>query len=408
MSHNFSLKYYQGRTLVLLISIIFGFISSKALISIGTGLLLANLIASYKEHTFNFVKKSNLPILAVTLFFLAFILLFPFAPNYQDAFEQLWSKLPWLIIPLSIAALPQSNRNFIDFNVAFLILIIVVSGGVVLINYYSNYSYYTEQIAVAKNIPTPLNHIRYSLMVAFSGIASLFYFLKKDTKISSYDTIFFGISALFLFVFLHILSVRSGLIAYYGAILYLLIYFAFQSKKWWLIPIVLLLLMSMPYFAYHNIQSFHNKVDYMMYDLEQMQQQDIGHNSDSRRLQSLQVGWSLIKQKPMQGHGVGNTEQATITYYQENLPEVEAENRKVPHNQFVFTTVELGLVGLLLLLNALAIPIYSVGVFKNPLFTSLLIIILLSCLVENTFESQLGMSFYLIFASLLLKRNEDG
>ncbi|MEX0596569.1 MAG: hypothetical protein WD512_08715, partial [Candidatus Paceibacterota bacterium] len=182
------MKYYKGRTLLILLVVIFGLISSKALISIGTGALLLNLLASYKEHKFNFVKKSAVAILSAVLFFLAFLILFPFAQNYQEALLQVWSKLPWLIIPLSIAVLDKPEDNFIDFFVAFLILLILVSGVIVLINYYSNYNYYTEQIATAKNIPTPQNHIRYSLMVAFSGIASLYYFLKKNTNISKFDT----------------------------------------------------------------------------------------------------------------------------------------------------------------------------------------------------------------------------
>jgi len=408
MSHNFSLKYYQGRTLLILLIIIFGFISSKALISIGTGLLILNLLGSFKEHKFIFVKKSALPILSAILFFSAFVILFPFAQNYEHALHQIWTKLPWLIIPLSIAALNNPEANYIDFFVAFLVFIVSISGIIVLINYYSNYSYYTEQIALAKNIPTPLNHIRYSLLVAFAGIASCYYFLSNKPRISGYDQIFFGICSIFLFIFLHILSVRSGLIVYYGAAVYLMLYFAVQSKKWWLIPLVLLVLMAMPYFAYHNVKSFHNKVDYMMYDFEQMRKQDIGHNSDSRRLQSLQIGWSLLKEKPFLGNGVGNVDHATNLYYEEHHPEIEAENRKVPHNQFIFTTVEMGLIGLSFLALSLAIPILSVGLFRNPLYLSLAIMILLSCLVENTFESQVGMSFYLVFGSLLLKRNEDG
>ncbi|MFT5071917.1 MAG: hypothetical protein ACI8V8_001888, partial [Chitinophagales bacterium] len=39
--------------------------------------------------------------------------------------------------------------------------------------------------------------------------------------------------------------------------------------------------------------------------------------------------------------------------------------------------------------------------------TSLWIIVLASCLVENTFESQIGMSFYLLIGSLLLKQGKD-
>jgi O-antigen ligase len=407
MSHNFSLKYYKGRTLVLLLILSFGFISSKALISIATGLLLVNLLTSYKEHKFNFVKKSNLAILSASLFFIAFFLLFPFAENYKNALYQIWLKLPWLIIPLSIAAIKEIETNYVDFLVAALIFLVTISGAVVLINYYTNYTYYTEQIAFAKHIPTPINHIRYSLMAAFSGIASLYYFIKNNTRVSKFDRIFFGISTIFLFALLHIISVRSGVVVYYAALIYLMVYFSIQYKKWWLIPLGLIFMATVPYLAYHNIKSFHNKIDYMMYDLEQMQKTDIGHNSDSRRMQSLQVGWALIKEKPLIGYGLGSIEQTTANYYETELAEVKEQNRKVPHNQFMFTSLEMGLFGLFFLLAAIAIPIVQSSLFRNPLYISFAIIFLLSCLVENTFESQLGTSIYLVFGSILLKRSEN-
>jgi O-antigen ligase len=145
----------------------------------------------------------------------------------------------------------------------------------------------------------------------------------------------------------------------------------------------------------------------MMYDLEQMQKTDIGHNSDSRRMQSLKVGWALIKEKPLIGYGLGSIEQTTANYYETELPEVKEQNRKVPHNQFMFTSLEMGLFGLFFLLAAIAIPIVQSSLFRNPLYISFAIIFLLSCLVENTFESQLGTSIYLVFGSILLKRSEN-
>jgi O-antigen ligase len=244
-------------------------------------------------------------------------------------------------------------------------------------------------------------------MAAFSGIASLYYFIKNNTRVSKFDRIFFGISTIFLFALLHIISVRSGVVVYYAALIYLMVYFSIQYKKWWLIPLGLIFMATVPYLAYHNIKSFHNKIDYMMYDLEQMQKTDIGHNSDSRRMQSLQVGWALIKEKPLIGYGLGSIEQTTANYYETELAEVKEQNRKVPHNQFMFTSLEMGLFGLFFLLAAIAIPIVQSSLFRNPLYISFAIIFLLSCLVENTFESQLGTSIYLVFGSILLKRSEN-
>lgn len=407
MKASFSLSNYQSRTLLILGLIIFGFISSKALISVGTALLLVNLLFSFSEHKFQFVKKPNYLVLSPILFFVAGLFLFVFSPDYKLAAKNIWDKLPWLIIPLSIAGIKEVGKNHIILILTLLTFLLVVSGVVVLGNYYINYSFYTKQIMVGKSIPTPLNHIRYSLMAAFAGIVSVYFFIKNDTFLTKYDRGYFAFTSVFLFALLHILSVRSGLICYYAALFYLMTYFAYKYKKWWLLPLLLIVLIGMPFLAYQTIPSFKNKVMYMQYDLQQLGKSDIGHNSDSRRWQSLQIGWELIKQKPLLGHGLGQAENRTKAYYENYFPSVEEHNQKIPHNQFVFTTLELGILGFILLQLAIGIPILGTSIFKNPLYFSLAIIFLLSCFVENTFESQVGMTFYLIYGGLLLKQHPN-
>ncbi|MFT5622029.1 MAG: hypothetical protein ACI9QR_002371, partial [Flavobacteriaceae bacterium] len=66
----------------------FGFISSRALISIGTGLLALNLILSFKEHKWRFFNKENLGILIALLFFLVSALSIFFSPDYQIGLKQ--------------------------------------------------------------------------------------------------------------------------------------------------------------------------------------------------------------------------------------------------------------------------------------------------------------------------------
>lgn len=407
MSHNVSLKYYTNRTLLLILLVLFGFISSRALISIGTGLLALNLILSFKEHKWRFFNKENLGILIALLFFLVSALSIFFSPDYQIGLKQLYYRLPWLVIPLSIGAMTAPKTAFVHAILGFFVLIMTVSGMVVLINYLANYTYITAQIALAKNIPTPLNHIRYSLMVAFAGLVSIYFFVKNNTKLSPYDRIIFGLTSLFLFSLIHILSVRSGLLGCYLGLVYLIIYFAFHFKKWWLLPIFGILLIATPYIAYLSLPSLQNKVAYMRYDFEQIEKDNIGHNSDSRRWRSILMATELIKEQPILGSGLGQVENVSKKYYSEHNQNVEECNQKVPHNQFLYTTVEMGVVGLLALFILITLPFYYTGLIRKPLYTSLWIIVLASCLVENTFESQIGMSFYLLIGSLLLKQGKD-
>lgn len=407
MRHRFSLKYYSSRTILIILLIVFGFISSRALISIGTGLLAANLIFSSKEHQWDFFQRKNFPILAALLFFIVSLAFVAFTPDFQTGVKQLYHRLPWLIIPLSLAAIDKMETVWVHLVMSFLIFVIAISGVIVLINYFSNYEYYSVQIARAKNIPTPLNHIRYSLMVAFAGLASIYYAVRNPTKLSPYDQKVFIGTAIFLFVLIHILSVRSGLLCYYLGFIYLVLYFASTYKKWWVLPVFGIGILLMPLIAYHTLPSFKNKVFYMKYDIEQFSQGKIGHNSDGRRWRSLLMASDLIQNKPLFGYGLGAVENTSVQHYKENYPNVEDYNQKVPHMQFVFTMVEMGGIGLLFLIAAILIPVILIGFRVKPLYIVLWLIMISSCLVENTFESQLGMSQYLILGSLLLKQKND-
>ncbi|MDC3209781.1 hypothetical protein OAT96_03475, partial [Chitinophagales bacterium] len=63
--------------------------------------------------------------------------------------------------------------------------------------------------------------------------------------------------------------------------------------------------------------------------------------------------------------------------------------------------------GTLAVFLVFCIPLIQKGVLRDPLYITLWIIILSSSLVENTFESQIGMSFFLVVGSLILKHIKD-
>ena len=67
----------------------------------------------------------------------------------------------------------------------------------------------------------------------------------------------------------------------------------------------------------------------------------------------------------------------------------------------------MGVIGILFILSLFIVPVLLVSLKEYPIFIFLNVIVMASCLVENTMESQIGMSFYLIFSSLLLNESRD-
>lgn len=407
MRQNFSLLTFEGRNVIVFLGIIFGIVVSKAVLSVSIVVLLANFLLSYKEHKFAVFTKSNIPSLLPIVFFIATLIWFLFASDKVLALKEINENLPWLIFPLCIVALKKYTNQYIYLFLGVLVLMVSVSSVVVLFNYFNNYNFYTEIIKAGKSIATPHDHIRFSLSVSIAALISYYFAFIKKAKLFSMEQGFFIITFTFLVVTLHILSVRTGLVTFYLGFLFLVFYQSYTTKKWWLIPIVIVLVTITPYWAYKNIPSFRSKIDYVSYDWLQINSNNINGNSDTKRLLSYKIAKELIIQKPIFGYGLGQGKRIMNQYFEEKFPEVTDQNRILPHNQFLFTCLEMGFVGLAILIMVLIIPFYKAVKTFNPLFIMLWLVVIASCMVENNFESQVALSMYVFFSSLLLKLKQD-
>lgn len=404
MSQIFSSETYNLRTSLLLLLIILGLIASRALISIATGLLLVNLLLD-ENRIINLRSILSHKVWFVFLTIPLVILLYiPFAENTIIGLESLFRKLPFVAIPMAIAAM-KPDKKLVHTLLSLFILILVVSAIVVLFNYFVNLDFYTDAIRKGKSIPMPHNHIRFSLMISFACLLSFHFFYKKIQIQYTWEPIFYLVTALLLFVTSHILSVRSGLFTLYLGSFFYLFYLIINSKKYVAGIVIFAAVLSVPFIAYQTIPSFTNRIDYMKYDYQQMQKGIVGHNSDARRMRSYSVGWQVAKDNMPFGTGLGGLKPAIEASYETEYTNVAQENRKMPHNQFLWTFVELGIIGLVALALFLVTPLLYINWFDTPLFIVLFIIIGSSLLVEATFETQLGITIYCLFGSLILKND---
>jgi O-antigen ligase len=73
-----------------------------------------------------------------------------------------------------------------------------------------------------------------------------------------------------------------------------------------------------------------------------------------------------------------------------------------PHNQFLQSTLSLGVVGLAILLSCLFLPMLCEPFAGNFLYGGFILIIFITCLTESLFELQKGIVFFSIFNSLFV------
>ncbi|NRB48746.1 MAG: O-antigen ligase family protein [Saprospiraceae bacterium] len=218
---------------------------------------------------------------------------------------------------------------------------------------------------------------------------------------------------------IHLLSVRSGLVALYLAILGLAIRYAWQTGKYGVGLAVGLGLTILPLTAYYTIPSFQAKVAYVRYEFWIREHKLSGNYSDLWRIISLRMGMEIGNEHPLVGVGAGNLRQEVKARYAKDYPEIEQV--RMPHNQFISVYAGTGLIGLAIFLFALSYPLYRVLLqgrgspqhnpgldpsgtsLGNALFLGFHIIILASFMVENTIENSMGVGIYAFYLLLWLQ-----
>jgi O-antigen ligase len=352
-----------------------------------------------KEKANQFFR--NPPFVALTLLVVAYLITGPYSNDLGEWFWRVRTKSPFLFLPLTFFLLSPWTKETYDKVLAFFVLLMSLSASYILIYFLLNQEEMIELLRVGKTIPTPCHHIRYSLMLAIGGIISTYLLLYHRKK--EYQTLWV-VGFILLTIALHVLSVRSGILAYYIGIFWLAIRHMFSSRRPWISFGVIILLFSAPFLAYNLIPSFKQKVDYVRYDLQQYEKNDGQNYSDSERLMSWKAGWSIFRENPILGVGIGDLRQACKEYY---ITHYQREKSKFPHNQFLFVLAGCGLLGALIFFSGYFGPLILAKPEYGPLFTSIYLILTASLMVENTVETAVGTAITIFWIVFFVKQSHD-
>lgn len=129
---------------------------------------------------------------------------------------------------------------------------------------------------------------------------------------------------------------------------------------------------------------------------------NVNGQSLTMRLYFWKAAWHVVAQHPLIGVGTGDVQQALDRAYADTQSPLEEEWHKRPHNQFLTVTVALGVIGLMVLLVHLLYPAVRLNRQLHILYWPFFLLAMLSFLLEDTLETQAGLSFYAVFNSLLV------
>jgi O-antigen ligase len=346
--------------------------------------------------------------LAVSIPFLLVLVSWIWSNDLGYTLERLRIKLPFLVLPFAFAAMPPLRKREVYVILYFLLVIMSIISAYVLVNFIANYDAVMADLGRGGHLPTPSNHIRYSLMLALAILGGgVLWFDNFSFKASKEEVPappirnpqsanpLIAFLTLFLFAFIHVLSVRSGLVSLYIALLALGAWFVLVKKRYLLGLAGIAGVVVLPIIAYFAVPSFKAKVDYARWDYLQFRQGIGSDYPDSERFASMKVGLDIGQDHLLLGVGAGDLKQEVNRRYETGL--VGSYKLKMPHNQLVTIFAGTGLVGLAVFVAGFFFPLFYRKNWRNPLFLALHAVIFSSFFVENTIENNFGVSLYLFF-----------
>ncbi|MCS6822824.1 MAG: O-antigen ligase family protein [Cytophagaceae bacterium] len=387
-----------------------GMFVSRALMSIGMMLILAGALLA--GDCLNYLRKiwRSKMLLSLAFVFVIVAFSFFFSENKKEFFERLVLKLPFLIFPYAIVVLMDIKcSRWFAYLLLFFSLCVSLVCVCSLINYAKNYEQINQMYKMAHVIPLPfdINHIRFSLMITFSVFACAHMYIdgKYFNKFGLYSILCIG---LFNLAFLHILSVRSGLLAFYCGVLVWMVTYIIRSRNVKYVLIGLLLITSIPVVMYFTLPTLKNKIAYMQEDVKRyFDGKDVAYYSDGNRLLSIRLGLELGNDNFLFGTGMGDIRDEMTKGYKNIRQDFPEDKILIPHNQFVYFYAGLGIIGLLAVIWLSLAPFVFVENYNKILFIMSAVIAITSFMVEATIENQLGIALYLyMYACSLLITSE--
>lgn len=345
-----------------------------------------------------------------------------------------WSRvklyLPFLLLPLIFYMLPKFSKNNYFAILYFYVLAVALFCIGILGNYLLHFQTINEGLLRGQPIPTPRDHINFNFLLVFAFFCSIelwknkIYWRRstqnlsmppytlavgKQERIPEWEMptakkqyAFMGVIVAFLFLTEHILAVRGGLLTMYLVLGYQILITLIRQKKWLLGISAFVILFFSAWGAWQLIPSIQNRIRFMRWDLQQLQEKKYANNSDAERVVAILVGLDLWQRSPYLGIGAGDVWRESEKIYQTKYPDLRP---KVPHSQLLLVAVSTGIIGLMFFLGAYLWSFWHFS--KNDLFANLLLVYAIPLGFETLPESSFGVLLFAFFAALLVKIDKE-
>ena len=326
-----------------------------------------------------------------------------YTSNVSDGWQNMEKKLSFIIFPLFffVSDLTYlSSKRIKALFYAFLsgLLLFILSNML-----WAIYDFIVLDAPIRRFLGweiTKINYIHHTYIAMYACFGIIYSFVELfDNHLKSKGKIAFLLSALVLStLFVILVESRAGILCMFLLFACLFAWLFFVKKKRMITMCVGTALAVLLVIFFLLFPSGLNRIIKTQQDLV-----DTEHKEDIR-ITLLKAGLSVAKENCMFGVGVGDRCDVLIKYYEDNNLECGDLNS---HNQFVDTTISIGILGLLLLLGYFVVPIVFFAINKRWDVVMLLFLfsIAFNAMFEAVFETQTGILYFnFIFCLLFYDR----
>lgn len=392
----------NGLVLFLASTLIFiGLVFSRALLSIGSVLLLLHLF--YPEYRRSFGQKQWLLLAPFGLYFGLHVLSFAYTEHPKKLLDDLFLKLPFVLIPLSLVNLKIAQKYFFYLHLLFQAIVHTVAL-LTFVNYLQNFEALNQDLLASKAIPivSGVSHIYFGFMMTYAVLSSWYFWRFSPKNVGKGIRLWMFGMGMVNFLLLNLIAARTGLLSFYGSAFFFLLYQAFQQKQKKLLWATLLglplafclMVLLLPPLQKRAINTYADLSTY------QEKKSDANDWSISLRFVAWETTWKVFEQSPIWGVGPADLRVEMNKVYEEDFPFITDYNKKNPHNQYLQTLGGLGLIGFSSLLYLLWVMLQSAHHQKNHLLLIVGLVLMLSMLFESIIERQVGIVFFSYFLGL--------
>jgi len=309
-------------------------------------------------------------------------------------------KLAFVAFSFGCMPLLSLKKSFTERIYLLFIGILFFVGIYTLADFYIHYDLRTQNTHIARYTSAPINHIILSLLIVNAIFIAAYFFLNRFNELNTWKkSAYLALIGFFIFL-LHFNAARTGLLAmYFTAALFAIKYIV--AKKQIKLGIVFLIsIFLLPLLSYYTVPSFKDKINYTLYDLKQIDKvEQVKNYSDAQRIAGYYLAWSVFKEQPLFGCGTGDINRTTALKIDKKF-KISDVHKLLPHNQFIYIAVILGLLGLIVFIIIIG-KIYPLKLLlKNDLLLASGSINFITFLPESILERQLGIVCFCIFTLL--------